>query len=402
MVRSVRKCLGCCQRFIAFAAQQYCLSCKGADNGKLLESNDSCSKIDKGKSVLRDHQSSLKRVAGTNDDAPCDNGKKKKLDHSTPPKLSSSSSSDPSIEQRKVFSSSSYPSMAEPAIQSSTTKAIRKDDIGNVLIALDEDEDSHSEGSEAGDDLNCTQIVQDTDEEDENIDEDDRCHILSDTRSQGIDGNDNVDEQHHVNNSSSISTCVVNVTSAISRDPNANGDNEDICFICGASLAGLKRRVDHIKRCSKKHGISCRDVKVNDDFEEFAMDDTSIPNRQKENINNPYSINNGQWHGDASLALRLATQTGINHKEESTSIIPSTLHKKQPTIQSFLTAPIRSVNSVLVSGARRMSKMTKIAAARKDAANSASNSNQGRLFGRGSKRGGFYNKKSVSIKIFWR
>lgn len=139
-------------------------------------------------------------------------------------------------------------------------------------------------------------------------------------------------------------------TASIETNYNADQDhreqtNADVCFICGKSLADLKNRVDHIKRCSKKHGITGKDVKCNNDHEEFV-----VPSEPKKvDLRNPYHNKENAWHGDATFALNLAGQ-----KLESNQSTKSTT---QTSLSSYFQAPMRNVNNVLLSGAKRIAKI---------------------------------------------
>lgn len=143
-----------------------------------------------------------------------------------------------------------------------------------------------------------------------------------------------------------------------------------------------------IKRCSKKHGISARDVAVNDDYEVFAnetkpMSKTKSTVDNESKIKNPYARDN-EWHGDAVLDLRLAGQQDESNGNDCE--VPSS-SRIQTKLQSFFQAPVRNLNAVLVSGARRMSKMAQVVSARKEATEASSNAagtTQVR-FGRGGK-----------------
>ena len=196
----------------------------------------------------------------------------------------------------------------------------------------DESSESESMGSECGDEVMCTQLQ--PDEDDDNGDDESTSCFQSMAEQQ------------------SFSSMEQNAKNVVSHRPeNPTNANEDICFICGTSLSNLKRRLDHIKRCSKKHAITGRDVKINSDLDDFE----SVPNnsRSVESGLNPYT-RESSWHGDASLTLKLASS-----KEE---IPNSTSSGNQTLLTSFLNRPIQNVNNVLLAGARRMTKAAKILA----------------------------------------
>jgi hypothetical protein len=148
--------------------------------------------------------------------------------------------------------------------------------------------------------------------------------------------------------------------------------NSDICFICGASLSRLKNRLTHIKRCSKRYGVTGRDVKLNDDEEEFQK--APVASSATSNQNNPYTNTaSATWHGDSSLDLRLQEQLPTNQTTAETAT-----EKKQMTLKSFIQAPVRNLNSVLFAGARKMSKIADFSRNAKDSAKKAPAAAKGR------------------------
>ena len=106
------------------------------------------------------------------------------------------------------------------------------------------------------------------------------------------------------------------------------------CFICGCSFdrvsTGYKGRLSHIKRCSKKNGVNAQLMKVNNDAEDFQPLDA----KQFSKPDNPYTKVNNDWHAGAAQHLKLAA--------------------KQTTMTSFFEAPVKSINNVLMAGARRI------------------------------------------------
>lgn len=151
--------------------------------------------------------------------------------------------------------------------------------------------------------------------------------------------------------------------------------SDDACFICGSDLknlsTGLKGRLNHLKRCSKKHGVTARDVKLNDDSELFVSD--AKPAATESDLGN-----NKEWHAGAATDLALANHGGANkrHKENviNQKLPASKSATKQTTMGNFFQMPVRSLNNVLLAGARRMAKSTELLTAKKSAGgNNASN-----------------------------
>lgn len=237
---------------------------------------------------------------------------------------------------------------------------------------LDEDNFSEDGGSEGGDDILCTQL-RDAEEAAQDSSEDivedvyenksiKRGDTFETKTSLSVEG-----ESHKENATPPFSNNSVGGGTtgkdAAATTPTARSD---VCLICGASLAKLKNRLSHIKRCAKKHGIAARDVKVNTDMEDFQMvnEDQDGENLSTKNIANPYISKTSSWHGDANLALRLAA--GGNVESETFNFAGSTVDAthKQTSLDSFLDNPVRNLNNVLIAGARRMTKTAELRALR--------------------------------------
>lgn len=104
------------------------------------------------------------------------------------------------------------------------------------------------------------------------------------------------------------------------------------CFVCGANLmetiqSGWKGRLDHIKRCSKKHGVQAKDV-IEQPDEEFVVE---------------HSVIEGGWHSGVSQPPAVVKQTTLQ------SLLPS--DRKQ-------SAPPNAL-SILMDGARRVAQQAK-------------------------------------------
>ena len=261
----------------------------------------------------------------------------------------------------------------------------------------DDSESSNSAGSEGGHDLNCTQIVDlldDSSDDDDDgkyesmiiqkdpvdehcVDDDDDAPLIQLRRSKPLDSND--DKNEHLNYHQGAETSeallvdfsedepLINLRHQQQSHPapapddtgitrynngtNSTSSSNDMstCFVCGSSLThittGMKGRLNHIKRCSKKHGVSARDMRFNDDSELFVNNDSNNDNAvaaltSTVATNNPYK-RTSTWHGDASDNLKVSATTS------KTSLNPA--------------AP--SVNNILMAGARNAAKLAKIKAA---------------------------------------
>jgi hypothetical protein len=159
--------------------------------------------------------------------------------------------------------------------------------------------------------------------------------------------------------------------------------SDDICFICGSDFnnlsKGLKGRLNHLKRCSKKHGVSARVVKLNDDAEDFVGKPTAAA-ASSTNDTNPYARKNDTWHAGADVDLALANHIDITGASAST---PKPV-AKQTTLSNFFHVPVRSLNNVLLAGARRVAKSA-------DMLSSRTHSKVTKAAG----RGGFQKRKRV-------
>jgi hypothetical protein len=131
---------------------------------------------------------------------------------------------------------------------------------------------------------------------------------------------------------------------------------KNICFICGSDFStlstGLKGRLNHLKRCSKKHGVSARDVKLNDDAEDFVVE----PNTPAActNDNNPYLRKDDAWHAGADVDLALANHGHVTDAPGEAAK-PASKQTKMP---------VRSLNNVLLAGARCVAKKANVLSAR--------------------------------------
>jgi DNA cross-link repair 1A protein len=143
-------------------------------------------------------------------------------------------------------------------------------------------------------------------------------------------------------------------------------DDMSTCFVCGSSLThittGMKGRLNHVKRCSKKHGVTARDVRFDDDWELFTNNcdkestavqssaagsavTATVRTANTSTTNNPYK-RRSSWHGND-----VSTSSG-SPKQNSSSPAPP------------------SVNNILMAGARNAAKVAQI----KKATNASSSS----------------------------
>lgn len=307
-------------------------------------------------------------------------------------------------------SSTSVPAATKEA-DSSVIK-IQSVDIENG----ESDTDSNSllgGGSEGGDDFHCTQLLLDGDED---VMEDDAaevntlgkkgndCTISTNENCKSGDPdiqNDTVQVARAISpleNKPPLSTSNVYQTGANSSKkhskPSTNitrTQSGDVCFICGILLSKLKRRLDHIKRCSKRHAITGRDVKANTDIDTIETDEAHLPQTTGKSAN-PYT-RESSWHGDANVTLRMAESSLSAAAPSVTNGAPlvtprnSVCSSKQTSLTSFVNNPVRNINNVLLAGARRMNKANEVLVASAQQKQKQKQDQASNRFARGKKRG---------------
>jgi hypothetical protein len=152
----------------------------------------------------------------------------------------------------------------------------------------------------------------------------------------------------------------------LQQQQSCDGDDHDACFICGVNLSTIRHRIDHIKRCSKRHAISGKDVRSGGESGEAEDHQPSASHPTSESTNavmeitamnihaetsheyvNPYT-KKSDWHGDAKNAFMPTIKTvdvNTTKHQQSTSFITN-----------FFTLPVRNLNNVLMAASRRLSK----------------------------------------------
>ena len=322
MVRRIRSCSSCCSRFVSEANEPLCSTC-------LVVAVDPNTSDDK---ASLEPSSKRAKVAAA----------------------ASAASLTKTTEPTRISPKSVIDLCDEDgANERRTLTEDNKDSLPPADDGDDEGSASEEEGSEGGDDFYCTQLVDDIndDAEDEEKDDED-CE----------DGDEQVAtttvETRPSEMTQQVTTCNPSTTTTTTTTTTTALRNDDICFICGTSLTRLKNRIDHIKRCSKKHGITGRDVKTNYDYESFAPTTSMHPKHN--NPDNPYT-RESSWHGDAAVALKVTESEPLI--QNSTELAAG--KAKQTSLTSFFQAPIRNVNNVLIAGARRVSKAAEVVASRR-------------------------------------
>lgn len=275
-------------------------------------------------------------------------------------------------QRQKLSSSLEARRLTQIAVEPSP-QAVTAKHTGNENGYSSQDGDDSSIGSEGGDEVHCTQLELEVNEDDEEDDEN-LISLLNSPSDHPVEERKEITSNHSTQQVASIGT---------TREKSVDGG--DICFICGVSLKTLKRRMVHIKRCAKKHAITGRDVKIDTENDMFAEAENEkiriFAARQEPSSVNPY-LRQSSWHGDANLTLKLATESTAQNQMRSPTI-PSRKQGavNQSSLDSFLIKPIRNLNNVLLAGARRLTKQAEIKAA------SLSEPKGQKSFPRGKKRG---------------
>jgi len=150
------------------------------------------------------------------------------------------------------------------------------------------------------------------------------------------------------------------------------------CFICNADLSriqtGLKGRMNHIKRCGKKYGI-----RAGDGTGETNLCDTEVFGLDANTSTVSSASVKSRWHENAETELAMAIETQRDGKHRD----PSSM---QQPINSYFARPVRSLDKVLLQGARNVAKKQKIAVKCKASSASSTSTARGRRGGGGWKR----------------
>jgi hypothetical protein len=240
------------------------------------------------------------------------------------------------------------------------TEDKQENDDPPIETTIDDDIQDFDAGisSEAEDDFHCTQIVELLSSDDDNVDNDEDDE----------DDDDNDDEVEEEDEDEPL-TSLIRITPhqpqqriihnpyspskstspnlakeqrlhiSISLDPQKNEQKHKssqqltTCLVCGANLmetiqSGWKGRMDHIKRCSKKHGVQAKDV-IEQPDEEFIIENSTRDN---------------DWCNGSNRSSQRMQQTTL------LSLLPS--ERKQPS------APPNAL-TMLMDGARRVAQQAK-------------------------------------------
>ena len=245
------------------------------------------------------------------------------------------------------------------------------------------DDDADSCGSEGGDDFHCTPIIESQDCEDHQ--EEDIVEPLQDQNHDSFEKTHSTNGQHTklearsrtnppfknqplppiASEEAKEETTASTATSHTITKPSSSSD---VCFICGADLSRLKRRIDHIKRCSKKHGITGRDVRLvtNENAPNILSPNSTTKSIPNKNTATPPTKDKipSSWHGDAESLLKLTKQdqcqsipgVHLSKPNETTKSVSSWAASGYNAKSGTFVAPssTRNLNNVLMAGSRRL------------------------------------------------
>lgn len=167
------------------------------------------------------------------------------------------------------------------------------------------------------------------------------------------------------------------------RVAGVSGEPSYRCFICNVDLSttvqGLKGRMNHIKRCGKKHGIQAGDGAKGLHVDQMGGTEIEEIGQCTEMTNT--DMRRQGWHDDKDAAL--AIDDVSSHAEDITYGAPTATQPKQSSLNAFFTRQVRSLDKVLLQGARNVAKKEQIASKRQKVSIKAAGSN-GRGRGGGS------------------
>eukprot|EP00797_Seminavis_robusta_P014567 Sro21_g014560.1 cross-link repair 1A protein (670) ;mRNA; r:41431-43440 len=291
------------------------------------------------------------------------------------------------------------PLQTEPSAPSEEDKeethAISAEDEQPVIFEIDDDDDDDDDNqsgqSEGYDDVYCTQMY---DDDDDDQDQDPQVDESEETQDQ----EDTNDAALPCNTSTNFKRSDQQKEPKMKNTGKTPQPGDDVCIICGSSFdritTGFQGRLNHIKRCAKKHGVQAQDMKLNHDDNDDLQDNckkapakinpyAKQTSNNSDNNNTTETYNNTQhtWHAGADRDLQLATgtfttSTSTNTKSNKTpSAAPAAAASKQTSLTSYFKAPLRSLNNVLLASAKNAAKTSKLNKQQKQQQQQTANNN---------------------------
>lgn len=227
--------------------------------------------------------------------------------------------------------------------------------------------------------------------------EDETTHCVADNATAGQNDNDDTKgdcrkDQH--------------ATSSLFFSTSSKSDSAYKCFICNADLSkiktGLKGRMNHIKRCGKKHGI-----KAGDGAGEMHFCDSEVHENSSAGIDGATEYS---WHDDAEADHAVDATIDVfssDTQQDGRNSVSSNVQQqqqKQASLNSYFTRPVRSLDKVLLQGAKNVAKKQQIESKRKASSSSSASSSGGKRGGGGWKRkrgnAPVRNSQSIQMRLF--
>lgn len=150
------------------------------------------------------------------------------------------------------------------------------------------------------------------------------------------------------------------------------------CIICGSLLvhitSGIEGKLNHINRCAKKHSVSLKDIQMfktsetQDSVEKISSltegerksSDNTMPSQIQDNshlrrIEVIDLLSSDDESEKQYLALNESTaKTDQLTSEQTPSHCPVKKNSTQPVLTNFFKAPVKSINNVLLEGAKKL------------------------------------------------
>eukprot|EP00957_Ditylum_brightwellii_P077237 5869246-Ditylum_brightwellii.AAC.1 len=189
---------------------------------------------------------------------------------------------------------------------------------------------------------------------------------------------------------------VTNSNANTTNDSSDQSKKKDaVCLICGSSLqriSTLKGRVNHYKRCSKKYGVSLKDVRCDFKDDDFAIDDDDDDDACEKD-DGKKTDEHQSFDGEENSKTPSPTTTtttspslfSIPTITAATAIASSSLQQaKQSMVTTFFQTKPKTLTQVLMAGAKQLAKASKL----EEQHSIGKQSNYGNQKQQGFKRGG--------------
>mmetsp|Transcript_7787 Transcript_7787/g.11130 ORF Transcript_7787/g.11130 Transcript_7787/m.11130 type:complete len:568 (+) Transcript_7787:134-1837(+) len=153
----------------------------------------------------------------------------------------------------------------------------------------------------------------------------------------------------------------------LGEENNRLKDKGNVCFICGISFtslsSGMKGRINHLKRCSKKYGVSARVMKHDDESENFVCQNTESTKNDLFKADYDEELiktTDPKWHTNSTKDFATGSKNNKILGRTDNELHSKEQVGKQSSLKHFFSAPAKSLNNVLMAGARRAAKTAAI------------------------------------------